>query len=57
MKKDEIKLTKEEKRMLCNAILSEIQGFNSYKYNKFVNTEKIEQYQEKLQELLNKLAV
>ena len=50
-----IELSKEERKMLYEAILTEIQGFNTYKYNKFVNTGRIEKYQEKLRGLLNKL--
>lgn len=51
-----LELTKQERKMLCNAILNEIQGFNNYKYNQFVNTKSIEKYQSELRELLKKIA-
>ena len=50
-----IELSKEERKILCESILTQIQGFNDYKHNKFVNTGRIEKYQGKLRGLLNKL--
>lgn len=50
-----MKLTQEEKGMLIDACLAEINSLNQYKNNKFVNTQDIEKHQNKLLDLINKL--
>ena len=46
---------KEEKNILIDACLLKINSLNSYKYYEFVQTNKIEKQQKKLQKLIERL--
>lgn len=50
-----MKLTKEEKSILIDACLSEINSLNSYKNYKHVNKLKLEKHQDILIHLIDKL--
>ena len=50
-----MKLTKEEKRILIDACLSEMNSLNSYKNYKHVNKSKLEKHQSILMHLIDKL--